>query len=88
MTATAISAIVIILCLLLYGYLKTKNAEVAAVSDKNEALEQAADKARKEDKAEDEAEAKEVIASGDARRAIGFLSDSWGRPADNKVPPA
>lgn len=84
MTTTAISVIVAVLALLLFGWWKSKNAEVTALTDKTDALEQAAEQERAEEEAEDAAEAEEVVRSGDTKRVIGFLRDSFVK-AGNKV---
>lgn len=86
MTATAISVIVSIIGFLLFGWLRSKQAQVDSIEEKNEALEIAAQKEREEDAAEDEEEAKSVVASRDTKRAIGFLRDSFNKDP-SKVPP-
>jgi DNA-binding protein H-NS len=82
LTATAISVIVAIIGFLLFGWLRSKQGQVDAVENKNEALEAAAEKERQEDAAEDEAEADEIVRAGDRKRAIGFLRDSFGKDSD------
>lgn len=74
----AISVIVGFVGLLFYGYIRSKTAETDAARKKVAALEKAAADRRAKEKAENVAEAKEALESGDPKRAIGFLRDSFG----------
>ncbi len=77
MTWTAISAILPALGLIFLEWVRSRHANESALDKKNEALEEQAAEAREEEQAEDEAEAAEIIASGDRQRAIGFLRGSF-----------
>lgn len=78
----AIAVILLIAGALFVAYIKSKNAEVGVLKNKNEALESAAKAKREQKRKNDEAEAKEVVASGDVERGIGFLRDSFRRPSE------
>lgn len=87
MTLATISVIVGVVGFLFWGWLRSKQAQVDVIEDKNEALEKAAEKERQEDAAEDEAEATEIVNANDRGRAIRFLRDSFDKGSD-KVRPA
>lgn len=82
MTWTLISAILTAAALIFIQWLKTRNNEQTALAKKNEELERQAQEAREKEQAEDAKVADEIIASGDTKRAIGFLLDSFGRPSE------
>lgn len=85
MTWTAISAILAAIGLIIYQWVKSRTATESALDTKNVALEKRAADQREKERAEDEALAKEIVASGDGQRAIGFLRGSFGRASDPKV---
>ena len=53
-----------------------KDAQITQAQDKIAALEAAQDGQRQKEHADDQAEAKDVLESGDSSRAIGFLRGS------------
>lgn len=79
MTWTAISAILAALGLIFYQWVKSRNASEVGLSQKNDALEDLAAEKRAREQAEDEEFAKELAASGDTERVIGFLRGSLSR---------
>lgn len=85
MTWTAISAILAALGLIVYQWVKSRYATESALDTKNVALEKQAAEHREKERAEDEALAKEIVASGDGQRAIGFLRGSFQRRRDTEV---
>jgi hypothetical protein len=82
LTWTIISAILAAGGLILLEWLRTRNSKQEALEVKNETLEKLAAEKRAKEEAADAQTAKEILASGDAQRAIGFLRDSWPRPKD------
>lgn len=63
-----------------------QHQDASALKTKNDALEQAAQRAREEEQAKNAAEAKDIVARDDRDAAIDFLRDSFSKVHASAVP--